>query len=131
MPSLKVEELVSNHTEFTGNALYTLAFIFAMNKDSYAALPDDLKAVIDANSGLEFSAFAGRTQQAADGPARALAEGRGNTIITLDADQTAAWAAAAAPTIDAWIAEADAAGIDGTGLYRDAVALIAANNGAN
>lgn len=131
MPSLKVEELVSNHTEFTGNALYTLAFIFAMNKDSYAALADDLKAVIDANSGLEFSAFAGRTQQAADGPARAIAEARGNNIITLDADQTAAWAAAAAPTIDAWIAEADAAGIDGTGLYREAFALIEANNTGN
>lgn len=131
VPSLKVQELVTNHTEFTGNALYTLAFIMAMNHDSYNALPDDLKAVIDANSGLEFSAFAGRTQQEYDAPARALAEERGNTIITLDAAQTAAWAEAAAPTIDAWIAEADAAGIDGTGLYRDAVALIAANNEGN
>ncbi len=131
VPSLKVQELVTNHTEFTGNALYTLAFIMAMNHDSYNALPDDLKAVIDANSGLEFSAFAGRTQQEHDAPARALAEERGNTIITLDAAQTAAWAEAAAPTIDAWIAEADAAGIDGTGLYRDAVALIAANNAGN
>jgi len=131
MPSLRVEELVDNHTEFTGNALYTLAFIFAMNTDSYAALPDDLKAVIDANSGLEFSAFAGRTQQAFDAPAREIAVARGNTIITLSEDQTAAWAEASQPTIEAWIAEADAAGLDGTGLYREALGLIEANSTGN
>lgn len=125
VPSLKVQELVTYHTEFPGDALYTLAFIFAMNKDAYDALPADLQAVIDANSGLEFSAFAGRTQQADDAPGRALAVERGNTIITLDDDQIAAWRAASEPTIQNWIAEADAAGIDGTGLYEEAVALIA------
>ena len=127
-PSLKVEELVDNHTEFPGRALYTLAFIMAMNNDAYAALPDDLKAVIDQNSGLEFSAFAGRTQQAFDAPARALAEARGNTIITLTPEQVDAWQAASAPTIAKWIEEADAAGIDGTGLYARAQELIAANS---
>lgn len=131
VPSLKVQELVTYHTEFPGDALYTLAFIFAMNKDAYDALPTDLQAVIDANSGLEFSAFAGRTQQEYDGPGRALAEERGNTIITLSDAQTAAWRAASRTTIDNWIAEADAAGIDGTGLYQEATALIAKHNTGN
>ena len=128
VPALKVQELVSNHTEFPGNALYTTAFIMAMNRDAYDALPADLQAVIDANSGLEFSAFAGRTMQEYDAPGRALAAARGNTIITLNADQVAAWRAASQPTIDNWIAAADAAGIDGTGLFEDATALIAKNN---
>jgi len=128
VPALKVQELVSNHTEFPGNALYTTAFIMAMNQDAYDALPADLQAVIDANSGLEFSAFAGRTMQEYDAPGRALAAARGNTIITLNADQVAAWRAASQPTIDNWIAAADAAGIDGTGLFEDATALIAKNN---
>jgi len=128
VPALKVQELVSNHTEFPGNALYTTAFIMAMNQQAYDALPADLQAVIDANSGLEFSAFAGRTMQDYDAPGRALAEARGNTIITLDADQVAAWRAASQPTIDNWIADADAAGIDGTGLFEEATALIAKNN---
>jgi TRAP-type C4-dicarboxylate transport system substrate-binding protein len=57
---LKVPELVSNHTEFGDASLYTTSFIFAMNKDRYESLPDDLKAVIDANSGLEFSALPAR-----------------------------------------------------------------------
>ena len=131
VPSLKVEELVSYHTEFPGDALYTLAFIFAMNHDSYNALPDDLKAVIDANSGLEFSGLAGRIQQADDAPGRELAVARGNTIITLDETQVAAWREASQPTIDAWIAEADAAGLDGAGLYAEAQALIAKHSSGN
>ncbi len=53
--ALKVPELVSYHTEFDGAALYTLTFVLAMNKDRYDSLPDDLKKVIDDNSGLEFS----------------------------------------------------------------------------
>ena len=50
---LKVPELVENHTTFPGQGLYTTTFIFGMNKQKYEALPDDLKAVIDANSGEE------------------------------------------------------------------------------
>ncbi|MEL7181765.1 MAG: TRAP transporter substrate-binding protein, partial [Pseudomonadota bacterium] len=131
VPALKVQELVSYHTEFPGNALYTLAFIMAMNQDAYDALPADLQAVIDANSGLEFSAFAGRTQQNDDAPGRAMAEERGNTIITLDEAQVAAWRAASQSTIDNWIAEATAAGLDGQGIYDDAVALIAKHAAGN
>ena len=51
-PSLKLDELTDSHTDVAGDqSLYNLFFIWAMNKDSYNALPDDLKAVIDANSG--------------------------------------------------------------------------------
>ena len=50
--ALKVNELVSNHTTFGEDSLYTTTFIFAMNKDRWNALPDDLKAIIDANSAL-------------------------------------------------------------------------------
>ncbi|MFG5380794.1 TRAP transporter substrate-binding protein [Yoonia sp. R2-816] len=131
VPALKVQELVNNHTEFPGEALYTTAFIFAMNNAAYDGMPDDLKAVIDANSGLEFSAFAGRTMQEYDAPGRELAVGAGNNIITLNDEQVAAWKEAAQPTIDNWIAEADAAGIDGTGLYEAATALIAKHSASN
>lgn len=122
--ALRVAELVDNHTTFGDASLYTLAFIFAMNRDAYEALPADLQAVIDQNSGLEFSAFAGQTQQAADAPQRAYAEDLGNTIIDLDATAVAEWRAAAQPTIDDWIAAMDEAGLDGAGLFERAGALI-------
>lgn len=123
--ALKVNELVSNHTTFGEDSLYTTTFIFAMNKDRWNALPDDLKAIIDANSGAEFSAFAGKQMQADDEPSHKQAMERGNNIITLNGDQVAEWKAAAQPTTDGWIAEMDGKGMDGTGLRARALELIA------
>jgi TRAP-type C4-dicarboxylate transport system substrate-binding protein len=125
--ALRVSELVGNHTTFGDASLYTTSFIFAMNQDAYDGLPEDLRAIIDEASGAEFSAFAGRVMQEYDEPARIIAEDRGNTIIELSEEQVAEWREAAAPTVDAWIAEMDAAGMDGTGLVERARALIAEN----
>ena len=62
IPSLKVHELVKFHSETDpkSRALYTTGFVVAMNPAKYASLPDDLKHVIDANSGADFSAIAGK-----------------------------------------------------------------------
>ena len=124
-PSLKVTELVKNHTEFSGDhALYTTAFVLAMNQPRYESLPDDLKKVIDDNSGIEFSAFAGKTQAGADVPSREIAVAAGNNIITLDEGQVAEWKTGAEPVIANWVAEMDAKGIDGQALVDEARALI-------
>jgi len=122
--ALKVPELVSNHTEFTGNALYVLTFVLAMNKDKYESMPADLQKVIDDNSGLEFSIFAGGTQADSDEPARKLAEDRGNNIVTLSAEETQAWKDAAQPIYEEWIAEMDSKGIDGQALIDEARSLM-------
>ena len=123
--ALKVPELVQNHTEFSGAALYTLTFVLAMNKEKYESLPDDLKKVIDDNSGLEFSVFAGGTQADADGPSREIAVGLGNNIITLDAAQTQEWRDLSQPVYEEWIADMDSKGKDGQALLDEARALIA------
>lgn len=123
--ALKTSELVKNHTEFTGKALYTGAFVLAMNKDVYDGLPDDLKAVIDANTGVEFSAMAGRIGQEADAGARQMAVDLGNNIVTLTAEQSAEWEAAAQSTYAAWLEEMTAAGIDGQALLDEARTLLA------
>lgn len=122
--ALKVPELVTNHTEFTGKALYTLTFVLAMNKEKYESLPDDLKKVIDDNSGLEFSIFAGGTQEDADGPAREVALDLGNNIITIDEAGTEEWRKLAQPIYDEWVADMKARGIDGQALIDEARMLI-------
>lgn len=125
--ALKTSELVSNHTQFGDDVLYTATMMLAMNKASYEALSDELKAVIDANSGLEFSAMAGRQMQADDlGPYEAAKE-RGNNIITLNEEQIVEWKAAAKVTTGKWVAEMDEKGMDGTGLLARAAELIAEN----
>ncbi|UUX48953.1 TRAP transporter substrate-binding protein [Nisaea acidiphila] len=122
--ALKVPELVGNHTEFGDQTLYTTTFIFAMNKDRWESLPDDLKAVIDKNSGAEFSAFAGAQMQRDDGPARAAAVARGNNIVTLAPDQVAEWQKAAEPVKATWLKEMAEKGLDGAGLLEKATSLI-------
>ncbi|WP_037228433.1 TRAP transporter substrate-binding protein [Roseobacter sp. GAI101] len=122
--SLKVPELVKNHTEFTGSALYTLTFVLAMNKDKYESLPDDLKKVVDDNSGLEFSIFAGGTQADSDGPARQIAVDLGNNIVTLNEEETAVWRETSQPIYDAWVADMKEKGIDGQALIDEAKSLM-------
>lgn len=120
--ALKVPELVENHTEFEGPALYTLTFVLAMNEDAYNGMPDDLKQIMDDNSGLEFSVFAGGTQQDYDAPAREAAVDNGNNIVTVT--DTAAWREVVQPIYTDWIAERDAAGQDGQALVDQARALM-------
>ncbi|MCG6901166.1 MAG: TRAP transporter substrate-binding protein [Rhodobacter sp.] len=124
--ALKVPELVENHTEFEGPALYNLTFVLAMNKAKYESLPDDLKAVVDKNSGLDFSVFAGGTQSDADGPARAIAVELGNNIITVSAETAKTeWLPIVQPIYDTWIADMAGKGIDGQALIDEARALMA------
>lgn len=127
-PSLKVPELVKNHTEFGTPALYTLTFVLAMNKNKFESMPDDLKKVIDDNSGIGFSGFAGRTQAGADAPARKTAEDLGNNIIVLEGDALQGFKDAAQPVLEAWYADMESKDIDGPALFEEAKTLIAEEN---
>lgn len=129
--SLKVAELVQNHTEFEGPALYTLTFVMVMNQDKYDSLPDDLKAVIDQNSGLDFSVFAGGTQADADAPARQIAVDLGNNIITVSEADAQAWRDLVEPIYGTWITDMAAKGIDGQARIDQARALMAEYTAAN
>ncbi len=80
--------------------------------------------MIDANSGIETSGWVGRVMHDADAPARAIAEERGNTIITVEGEALDAWRAAAAPVRDGWIVEMNERGIDGAALIADFEALL-------
>ena len=124
-PSLKVAELVKNHTGFSGTyGLYTQTFVVAMNQDSYDRLPDDLKAVIDANSGIETAAMFGRVMDEGDKVGLEIAEKLGNNIVTLDEAETQRWRDTAEPLIQAWADEMTAKGLDGQALVDEARALI-------
>lgn len=123
--SLRVAELVTNHTEFEGPALYNLTFVLAMNNDAYNAMPEDLQAIIDETSGLDFSIFAGGTQADADGPARQVAVDLGNNIITIDqATAESEWMPVVEPIYASWVADMSAAGHDGQALIDRARELM-------
>ena len=122
-----MSELTSHHSGFVSKpGLYTATFVMTMNNDSYTALPDDLKAVIDANSGPEVSALFGAAMDNADLIGRKVATEAGNTITELDGEKDR-WAAVGDAVTADWIAEMDAKGLDGAALVQSAKDFIAAN----
>ncbi|MGB7243438.1 MAG: TRAP transporter substrate-binding protein [Sulfitobacter sp.] len=124
---LKMSELAKHHSGFaTQPGLYTATFVMTMNKDSYDALPDDLKAVIDANSGPEISALFGAAMDAADVVGRKVATDAGNSITELDGEKDL-WIEVGAQVTADWIAEMDAKGLDGAALVQSAKDFIAQN----
>ncbi|MDJ0824330.1 MAG: TRAP transporter substrate-binding protein [Rhodobacter sp.] len=129
--ALKTSEMVENHTEFGDAALYTTTFVFAMNKAVWDGLAPDLQEAIMSVSGPDFSAFAGGTMEDLDGPGRTIAEDLGNNIIMLSDDQVAEWRAASQATTDAWVAEMNEKGLDGSGLLEEARMLIDKYTGMN
>ncbi len=125
-PSLKVTELVKNHTTFAGKeGLYTQTFAFSMNKAAYDKLPADLKKVIDANSGIEASAFFGKAMDDGDKVGRDIAVKAGNNIVALDIAETQRWRRTASTVETDWVAEMKGKNIDGAKLVSEARALIA------
>jgi len=119
-PSLKLDELTDSHTDVAGDrALYNLYFIWAMNKDTYEGLPDDLKAVIDANSGLMASRWAGRAHDTGDVEGRAEMAAAGNEISTLSEETTEDIREIGREVTEAWIEEVSDKGLDGAALVQD------------
>ena len=128
-PSIRLTELVKNHAEFSGDeALYTATIVLVMNKAKYEALPDDLRAILDAESGAKLSEFAAQVMFDYDKPGRDIAEAAGNTIVTLDEAEVGRWKEAAQPVVARWIEQTDAQGIDAQALIDQAKSLIDTNS---
>jgi TRAP-type C4-dicarboxylate transport system substrate-binding protein len=128
--AIRLSELVGNHTEFAGDeALYTAAIVLVMNKAKYEALPDDLKAILDAESGEKLSKFAAQIMWDMDAGARKIAEDAGNTITVLDEAEVARWKAASVPVVEQWIKDMGDQGVDGAALIEEAKGLIEKHGG--
>ncbi len=132
VPPLRIHELADSHTEIGGDrALYNTYFIWAMNRDVYEGLPDDLRAVIDANSGIETSALAGRAMDLGDVTGREVTAANGNTIVTLSDEVVAEMRVIGEEVTAAWIEEMNGLGLDGAQIVEDARGYIAAQEGSN
>lgn len=130
VPALRVEELADSHTQIGGDrALYNTFFIWGMNNDTYASLPDDLRAIIDANSGIDASAWAGRAMDEGDTLAEDMITERGNTIVTLSDEVVAELRAVGEEVTADWIEEMNGLGLDGAAMVEDARAAVARHAG--
>lgn len=127
VPSVKLQEMVKYHIETPAErpALYTNVFLMAMNPARYNSLPDELKAIIDRNSGMELSALAGRAWDEAKQPSRNTAIARGNHFYTLSVEETDRWVAASADLQNEYVDNMNKAGMPGKEMLDAAKALIA------
>jgi TRAP-type C4-dicarboxylate transport system substrate-binding protein len=102
--------------------------LFCLNKDRYNALPDDLKALIDA-SGQWFRDRMGElfAQQRED--MVALAESMNIPVVPITDEFAAELATAAEQVWKAWIEEMTAAGYDGQGIFDKTKEFIEYYNG--
>jgi TRAP-type C4-dicarboxylate transport system substrate-binding protein len=127
VPSIRMHELVRNHTEIPGTpTLYAATFILAMNPAKYQGLPAELKAVLDANSGMVAAEMAAKVWDDQGPVVRAMvARRRENTIVQISNAEKERWMIATRPVIDALIAGSRERGFDGAALLADARGLIA------
>lgn len=126
---LKVHELTNSSTEGANGVRFgTAVFLFAMNKDRYESLPDDLKAVIDEHSGRALAEEMGQGWMAIEEPGKEAAIAAGSEIIELSEEELERFREAAMPVVERWIEEIKEQGIDGGALYAAAVEAIATHH---
>lgn len=126
-PPLKLHELTKYSSEGAdGGRFGASVFLFAMNKERYESLPDDLKAVIDANSGVALADQIGGAWDEVEAPGKKMQKDSGGEILELTAEEMAAFDTLGAQVVDRWIEEANSKGIDGKALVEAARAAVAA-----
>lgn len=124
--ALKVHELTDSHTEIVGDrGLYTAVFLFAMNRDTYEALPPDLQAVIDDNSGLALAKRAGQLWDVEEVKGREAAAALNHEFYQISGSELARWQRMAEPVITEWAATATEAGADAELLLSEMRRLVA------
>jgi TRAP-type C4-dicarboxylate transport system substrate-binding protein len=126
MPALNAHELVEHSYEGpNGERLGTSVFLFAMNKERYEALPDDLKKVIDDNSGAAIADWIGTDWDKVEESGKVPRGGSEPVEVTrLSPEEWAAFSERAQAVTERWIEEANANGIDGAALVEAASAAV-------
>jgi len=126
--SLRVEEITKAHTEIgvENGGMSTAVMALVMNRAKYDALPDDLKKVIDDNSGAALAALAGEAFDRVEAAERQKFLDAGAQINVIPAEQVGDWRAAVQPVIEAWVKAMDGRGLDGQAMLDDASAMLAA-----
>jgi TRAP-type C4-dicarboxylate transport system substrate-binding protein len=125
VPPLRLQQRVNTVTVGHDDTRFgTAVFVLAMNQQVYDALPPDLQAVIDANSGANLAEAIGDVWMQVETRAESAIVGAGIERIELSAAETDRFREAAKPVVERWIEEVAALDIDGEALVRAARSAI-------
>ncbi len=116
-PPLKLAELTQTSVEGRSKERFgTSIFLFGMNKERYEALPDDLKAIIDKNSGRDFAQEIGEVWHGEETTGKRQQFDSGGTILRLNQEVTDDINVRGQAIVDRWIEEVSEKGIDGEAI---------------
>jgi len=120
VPAIKANELTRFHSETDPSepAIYTTTILFAMNKARYEGLSAKQKEVLDANSGVELSGWAGKVLSDADAVGKATLDPK--SINVIPQAEIKEWQKLAQPIIDSWVQDMNERGEDGNALLNSA-----------
>jgi TRAP-type C4-dicarboxylate transport system substrate-binding protein len=129
---LKVHELTNHSIEGPdGRRFGTSVFAFLMNKERYESLPDDLKAIIDANSGAAIAAEFGAVWDDVEKPGKDATIASGSEMIELTPEEMAGFDERSLEVEKRWLEDMAAKGIDGQALLDAAKAAVATHTPTN
>jgi TRAP-type C4-dicarboxylate transport system substrate-binding protein len=130
-PALKLQEVSKYHLDTASGVPKTSnsIFVIAMNPAKYDSLPPDLKAVIDANSGIELSKHIGKVFDGTTEGGKKLAREANGVFDTLSPAEYDRWVKATEPVAREWIGEVGVKGANGQALLDDAKALLKKHGG--
>lgn len=103
---------------------YTVTMALLMNKRKYQSLPDDVKKVIDDNSGLVLSSWCGKEYDAAEIPFKDRAIKKGIELIKLSDSDMQKLHAQTLPLRDKWIKQMEKRGVDGKPVLEGALQFL-------
>ena len=127
VPAIKLDEIANYHLDVPAGAprIAGSIFLFGMNQARYDKLPADLKKIIDDNSGLETSGWAGRvTFDDMRETFMKNAKARGNTFYYLPQAEYERWVKATSGVDDAWLESVKKKGGNGPELLQAARDLV-------
>ena len=126
--SFKLDTVLEQATLFPGG-MYSSAFGFFMNEDTWNKLPKQDQAAIEKISGEHIARLAGRSWDDADTRGFEVLKKSGVKIVHADAEFVAEVKKRSAAIIDDWIKQASAKGVDAARIlaeFRDELKKVAA-----
>jgi TRAP-type transport system periplasmic protein len=126
VPSIRLQEMVRNHTEVPGSpTLYIATFILGMNRAKYEPLPEELRKVLDANSGQAAAEMAAKPWDERGPVVEEMVRKRGNQITVITEEEKRRWVQTTQPVVESWVGQMRDRSLDGAALLAEARALVA------
>ncbi|WP_327193672.1 TRAP transporter substrate-binding protein [Psychrobacter sp. PL15] len=119
----KLTEITNAHTNIP---FYSTGILVTMNKDRYEGLPDDLKKIIDDNSGKVMADIAGEMFDKEDARFMEASRAKGDIMIDIpDPLNDPAWKGPLLKGSQNYVNDVNALGLDGDAVYEKAKAASA------